>query len=158
VKCPCAKASDTKVVDSRESDDGKTIRRRRACLTCDKRFTTFEKFELRMPHIIKGSGIREEYDENKLRVGFERALHKRPVPTEYVDAAVDRVTQKLLSMSEREVDSRKVGELVMLELKKLDKVGYIRFASVYRDFQDVDDFRDAIKEVQRVPSRRRKPA
>jgi len=146
------------VVDSRESDDGKTIRRRRACLTCDKRFTTFEKFELRMPHIIKGSGIREEYDENKLRVGFERALHKRPVPTEYVDAAVDRVTQKLLSMSEREVDSRKVGELVMLELKKLDKVGYIRFASVYRDFQDVDDFRDAIKEVQRVPSRRRKPA
>ena len=158
MKCPCAKASDTKVVDSRESDDGKTIRRRRACLTCDKRFTTFEKFELRMPHIIKGSGIREEYDENKLRVGFERALHKRPVPTEYVDAAVDRVTQKLLSMSEREVDSRKVGELVMLELKKLDKVGYIRFASVYRDFQDVDDFRDAIKEVQRVPSRRRKPA
>jgi len=158
VKCPCAKASDTKVVDSRESDDGKTIRRRRACLTCDKRFTTFEKFELRMPHIIKGSGIREEYDEDKLRVGFERALHKRPVPTEYVDAAVDRVTQKLLSMSEREVDSRKVGELVMLELKKLDKVGYIRFASVYRDFQDVDDFRDAIKEVQSVPSRRRKPA
>jgi len=146
------------VVDSRESDDGKTIRRRRACLTCDKRFTTFEKFELRMPHIIKGSGIREEYDEDKLRVGFERALHKRPVPTEYVDAAVDRVTQKLLSMSEREVDSRKVGELVMLELKKLDKVGYIRFASVYRDFQDVDDFRDAIKEVQSVPSRRRKPA
>ncbi len=158
MKCPCAKASDTKVVDSRESDDGKTIRRRRACLTCDKRFTTFEKFELRMPHIIKGSGIREEYDEDKLRVGFERALHKRPVPTEYVDAAVDRVTQKLLSMSEREVDSRKVGELVMLELKKLDKVGYIRFASVYRDFQDVDDFRDAIKEVQSVPSRRRKPA
>jgi len=158
VKCPCAKASDTRVVDSRESDDGKTIRRRRACLTCDKRFTTFEKFELRMPHIIKGSGIREEYDEDKLRVGFERALHKRPVPTEYVDAAVDRVTQKLLSMSEREVDSRKVGELVMLELKKLDKVGYIRFASVYRDFQDVDDFRDAIKEVQSVPSRRRKPA
>lgn len=158
MKCPCAKASDTKVVDSRESDDGKTIRRRRACLACDKRFTTFEKFELRMPHIIKGSGIREEYDEEKLRVGFQRALHKRPVPTEYVDAAVDRVTQKLLSTSEREVDSRKVGELVMLELKKLDKVGYIRFASVYRDFQDVDDFRDAIKEVQRAPARRRKPA
>jgi len=158
MKCPCAKASDTKVVDSRESDDGKTIRRRRVCLTCDKRFTTFEKFELRMPHIIKGSGIREVYDEDKLRIGFQRALHKRPVPTEYVDAAVDRVTQKLLSTSEREIDSRKIGELVMLELKKLDKVGYIRFASVYRDFQDVDDFRDAIKEVQRVPSRRRKPA
>jgi len=156
VKCPCAKASDTKVVDSRESDDGKTIRRRRACLTCDKRFTTFEKFELRMPHIIKGSGIREEYDEDKLRVGFERALHKRPVPTEYVDAAVDRITQKLLATSEREIDSRKVGEMVMQELRKLDKVGYIRFASVYRDFQDVDDFRDAIKEVQQVPSRRRK--
>ena len=156
MKCPCAKSSDTKVVDSRESDDGKTIRRRRACLSCDKRFTTFEKFELRMPHIIKGSGIREEYDEEKLRVGFERALHKRPVPTEYVDAAVDRVTQKLLSMSEREIDSRKVGELVMLELNKLDKVGYIRFASVYRDFQDVEDFRDAIKEVQRVPARKRK--
>ena len=156
MKCPCAKSSDTKVVDSRESDDGKTIRRRRACLSCDKRFTTFEKFELRMPHIIKGSGIREEYDEEKLRVGFERALHKRPVPTEYVDAAVDRVTQKLLSMSEREIDSRKVGELVMLELKKLDKVGYIRFASVYRDFQDVEDFRDAIKEVQRAPARKRK--
>jgi transcriptional repressor NrdR len=149
VKCPCAKSSDTKVVDSRESDDGKTIRRRRACLSCDKRFTTFEKFELRMPHIIKGSGIREEYDEEKLRVGFERALHKRPVPTEYVDAAVDRVTQKLLSMSEREIDSRKVGELVMLELNKLDKVGYIRFASVYRDFQDVEDFREAVRKLKK---------
>ena len=149
MKCPCAKSSDTKVVDSRESDDGKTIRRRRACLSCDKRFTTFEKFELRMPHIIKGSGIREEYDEEKLRVGFERALHKRPVPTEYVDAAVDRVTQKLLSMSEREIDSRKVGELVMLELNKLDKVGYIRFASVYRDFQDVEDFREAVRKLKK---------
>jgi transcriptional repressor NrdR len=156
MKCPCPKASDTKVVDSRESEDGKLIRRRRACLTCDKRFTTFEKFELRMPHIIKGSGIREEFEEDKLRVGFQRALHKRPVPTEYVDAAVDRIAQKLLSMSEREVDSRKVGELVMLELKKLDKVAYIRFASVYRDFQDVDDFRDAIKEVQRAPARKRR--
>jgi transcriptional repressor NrdR len=111
-----------------------------------------------MPHIIKGSGIREEYDEDKLRLGFDRALHKRPVPVEYVDAAVDRVAQKLLSMSEREIDSRKVGELVMQELRKLDKVGYIRFASVYRDFQDVDDFRDAIKEVQRVPVRKRRQA
>ncbi len=156
MKCPCPKASDTKVVDSRESEDGRIIRRRRACLACDKRFTTFEKFELRMPHIIKGSGIREEYDEDKLRVGFERALHKRPVPTEYVDAAVDRISQRLRSMSEREVDSRKVGELVMQELRKLDKVGYIRFASVYRDFKDVDDFRDAIKEVQHTPARKRR--
>ena len=158
MKCPCPKGSDTKVIDSREGEDGKVIRRRRACLSCDKRFTTFEKFELRMPHIIKGSGIREEYDEDKLRLGFERALHKRPVPVEYVDAAVDRISQKLLSMSEREIDSRKVGELVMQELRKLDKVGYIRFASVYRDFQDVDDFRDAIKEVQRVPARKRRQA
>jgi transcriptional repressor NrdR len=111
-----------------------------------------------MPHIIKGSGIREEYAEDKLRLGFERALHKRPVPVEYVDAAVDRISQKLLSLSEREIDSRKVGELVMQELRKLDKVGYIRFASVYRDFQDVDDFRDEIKEVQRLPARKRRQA
>ena len=158
MKCPCPRGSDTKVIDSREGEDGKVIRRRRACLSCDKRFMTFEKFELRMPHIIKGSGIREEYAEDKLRLGFERALHKRPVPVEYVDAAVDRISQKLLSLSEREIDSRKVGELVMQELRKLDKVGYIRFASVYRDFQDVDDFRDAIKEVQRLPARKRRQA
>lgn len=154
MKCPCARSSDTKVVDSRESDDGRTIRRRRACLACGKRFTTFERFELRMPAIIKGSGIREEFDEAKVRLGFERALHKRPVPTEYVDAAVDRVTQRVMSMSEREIESRRVGELVMQELRRLDKVGYIRFASVYRDFKDVDDFRDAIAEVQRAPGRR----
>lgn len=149
MKCPFCNAGDTHVIDSRVSEDGHKIRRRRRCHACDKRFTTYETAELRLPQVVKHDGSRTEFDRNKLLIGFKRALHKRPVPTSYVDAAIDRIVQKLLAMGEREVTSRSIGESVMEELYRLDKVAYIRFASVYKSFQDVDDFRDAIKEVQK---------
>jgi transcriptional repressor NrdR len=155
MKCPFCKNDDTQVVDSRVSEEGESIRRRRRCPACDKRFTTYETVELRMPQIVKTNGYREEFKEDKLRTSFQRALHKRPVSTELVEEAVERVKQRLLSLGEREVDSRRIGEMVIKELYKLDKVAYIRFASVYRSFQDVDDFRDAIKEVQKPAARRR---
>lgn len=154
MKCPFCKHEDTQVVDSRVSEEGDSIRRRRRCPACDKRFTTYETVELRMPQIVKSNGYREEFKEDKLRTGFKRALHKRPVSAELVEEAIERVKQRLLSLGEREVDSRRIGEMVMKELYKLDKVAYIRFASVYRSFQDIDDFRDAIKEVQKPPARR----
>jgi transcriptional repressor NrdR len=155
MKCPFCKHDDTQVVDSRVSEEGDSIRRRRRCPACDKRFTTYETVELRMPQIVKSNGYREEFKEDKLRTGFKRALHKRPVSAELVEEAVERVKQRLLSLGEREVDSRRIGEMVMKELYKLDKVAYIRFASVYRSFQDADDFRDAIKEVQKPAARRK---
>ena len=157
MKCPFCGADDSQVVDSRASEEGDRIRRRRRCPACDKRFTTYETVELRIPQVVKTNGTREEYDEEKVRTGFMRALHKRPVPTEYVDASVERITQKLLSLGEREIPSRRVGEMVMRELYRLDKVAYIRFASVYKDFQDVADFRDVLKEVARPGTRRKKP-
>ncbi len=149
MKCPFCLADDTSVIDSRVSEDGQKIRRRRRCQSCDKRFTTYETVELRLPQVVKHDGSRAEFDRNKLFTGFKRALHKRPVPTSYVDAAIDRIMQKFLSMGEREVSSRSIGESVMEELYKLDQVAYIRFASVYKSFQDVDDFRNAISEVQK---------
>jgi transcriptional repressor NrdR len=149
MKCPFCGNADTQVVDSRVNEAGDTIRRRRRCIACDKRFTTFETAELRLPQIVKSNGMREEFNEDKLREGFKRALHKRPVSTELVDQAIDHIRQKLLAMGERELPAREVGELVMNELKKLDKVAYIRFASVYRSFQDVNDFRDALQEVDK---------
>ncbi len=154
MKCPFCKGPDTQVVDTRESEDGESIRRRRRCLTCDKRFTTYETVELRMPQVVKQNGMRSEFDEEKLRTSFKRALHKRPVSAELVDAAIDHVTQKLYASGEREIGSRQVGEMVMKELLKLDKVAYIRFASVYKSFQDVGDFTDAIEAVKKSPSRR----
>lgn len=155
MRCPFCKHEDTQVVDSRVSEEGDSIRRRRRCLACDKRFTTYETAELRMPQMVKSNGFREEFKEDKLRTGFMRALHKRPVPANLVEDAIERIKQKLLSLGEREIESRRLGEMVMKELYKLDKVAYIRFASVYKDFQDVDDFRDAIKEVQKPAPRRR---
>ncbi|WP_297325283.1 transcriptional regulator NrdR [Nitrosomonas sp.] len=149
MKCPFCNADDTNVIDSRVSEDGQKIRRRRRCQSCDKRFTTYETVELRLPQVVKHDGSRTEFDRNKLLTGFKRALHKRPVPTSYVDAAIDRIVQKYLSMGEREVSSRSIGESVMQELHKLDQVAYIRFASVYKSFQDVDDFRNAINDVQK---------
>ena len=149
MKCPFCNADETGVMDSRVSEEGDKIRRRRRCLTCDKRFTTYETIELRLPQVVKHDGNRTEFDRNKLLTGFVRALHKRPVPTDFVDAAIDRVVHKYLSSGEREVSSRSIGESVMEELYKLDEVAYIRFASVYKSFQDIDDFRDAIKEVQK---------
>jgi transcriptional repressor NrdR len=156
MKCPFCNADDTSVIDSRVSEEGNRIRRRRSCLTCDKRFTTYETVELRLPQVVKQDGNRSEFNRDKLLTGFMRALHKRPVPTEYVDAAMDRIVQTLLSLGAREIPSRKIGEMVMQELYKLDKVAYIRFASVYRSFQDADDFHDAIKEIQR-PQRKKEP-
>ena len=148
MKCPFCGSFDTQVVDSRVSDAGDSIRRRRRCLNCQKRFTPYETVELRMPQVVKQNGIRVEFDVAKIRNGFARALHKRLVPTEYVDEAINRITQQVLSLGEREIPSRSVGEMVMAELYKLDKVGYIRFASVYKSFQDVSDFREVIREVE----------
>lgn len=154
MKCPFCNADETSVIDSRVSEEGDKIRRRRRCLTCDKRFTTYETVELRLPQVVKHDGNRAEFNRDKLLTGFVRALHKRPVQTELVDEAIDRIVQKYLSLGEREVTSRSIGESVMQELYKLDKVAYIRFASVYKSFQDVDDFRDAIKEVQKPRSKK----
>jgi transcriptional repressor NrdR len=148
MKCPFCKSDDTQVIDSRVSDDGETIRRRRRCTSCNKRFTTYETVELRMPQVVKQDGTRAEFDLNKLRTGFLRALHKRPVPTPAVDEAIATITQNVLALGEREIESRRIGEMVMRELYKLDEVAYIRFASVYRSFEGINDFQDAIKEVQ----------
>jgi transcriptional repressor NrdR len=149
MRCPYCKADDTGVIDSRLSEDGDTVRRRRECKDCGKRFTTYERVELSMPMIVKSNGHRVPYEREKIRTGFMRALHKRPVPTEYVEAAIQRVEQRIIALGEREVPSRVIGELVMRELKKMDDVAYIRFASVYEDFQRVDDFREAIQQVKR---------
>lgn len=154
MKCPFCNADDTSVIDSRVSEEGDRIRRRRRCPKCDKRFTTYETVELRLPQVVKQDGNRAEFSRDKLLTSFMRALHKRPVPTGQVDAAMDRIVQKLLSSGEREIPSRKIGEMVMQELHKLDEVAYIRFASVYKSFQGIHDFRDAIKEVQK-PKRKR---
>ncbi len=151
MKCPFCGSLDTQVIDSRVNEAGDAIRRRRRCTACEKRFTTWETAELRPPQIVKANGNREEFDEKKLREGFRRALHKRPVPTELVDAAVERIRQRLLTQGAREIPAREVGELVMTELKKLDKVAYIRFASVYKSFQDPDDFRDVLQDLERTP-------
>ena len=147
MKCPFCGANDTNVVDSRVNEDGQSIRRRRQCAACSKRFTTYETAELRLPQVVKQNGQREDYSPDKIRVSFMRALHKRPVATEFVDAAIDHIGQKVLALGEREIISRVLGEMVMQELRKMDKVAYIRFASVYKSFQDVDDFQNAIREV-----------
>jgi len=149
MKCPFCGNADTQVIDSRVSEDGASIRRRRRCLACEKRFTTFETADVRMPQVVKSGGHRSEFDIEKVRTSFLRALHKRPVPTTLVDDAIDRICHKLLQLGEREVPSRQIGEMVMKELAKLDKVAYVRFASVYRSFQDISEFSDAIKEIQK---------
>jgi transcriptional repressor NrdR len=154
MKCPFCHHADTQVIDSRASDEGAVIRRRRRCLQCEKRFTTYERVELAMPTLIKRGGIRAEYDRDKLRASMLLALRKRPVPREAVDEAISRIEEKLLSSAQREVKSEKIGELVMRELRRLDKVAYIRFASVYRSFEDVDEFAEVVKEVR--PARRRR--
>lgn len=149
MKCPFCNAFDSQVVDSRLSEAGDSIRRRRRCPSCDKRFTTYETIELRLPQVVKSNGVRQEFSQEKLREGFRRALHKRPVPTEYVDAAIDRIVKQVLSLGERELPARQIGGMVMNELKRLDKIAYIRFASVYKSFQDVDDFRDVLKDFDK---------
>jgi transcriptional repressor NrdR len=153
MKCPYCAEDNTQVVDTRENEDGDTVRRRRRCLVCDKRFTTYERVELQLPLVVKKNGSRVDYDRDKLRSSMALALRKRPVTSESVENALDRIEEKLVQLAEREVNSDRVGELVMRELKKLDKVAYIRFASVYRNFEDVDEFSDAIREVK-TPKRR----
>ncbi|MEW6513712.1 MAG: transcriptional regulator NrdR [Pseudomonadota bacterium] len=153
MKCPYCGEDNTQVVDTRENEDGDTVRRRRRCLACDKRFTTYERVELQLPLVVKKNGSRVDYDREKLRGSMMLALRKRPVTSESVENALDRIEEKLVQLAEREVNSDRVGELVMRELKKLDKVAYIRFASVYRNFEDVDEFSDAIREVK-TPRRR----
>ena len=153
MKCPYCAEDNTQVVDTRENEDGDTVRRRRRCLACDKRFTTYERVELQLPLVVKKNGSRVDYDREKLRGSMMLALRKRPVTSESVENALDRIEEKLVQLAEREVNSDRVGELVMRELKKLDKVAYIRFASVYRNFEDVDEFSEAIREVK-TPRRR----
>ncbi len=159
MKCPYCAEPATQVVDTRENEDGDTVRRRRRCLACDKRFTTYERVELQLPLVVKKNGSRTEYDREKVLASMMLALRKRPVTTESVDASIDRIEEKLVTLGEREVPSDKIGELVMRELKKLDKIAYIRFSSVYRNFEDVEEFSDAIREVRKPRLRRpRSPA
>ena len=147
--CPFCQHDDTRVIDSRVSEDGATIRRRRECSACGERFSTQETVELKLPAIIKGDGRREAFDARKLRTGFDRALHKRPVSEEQIEAAVRAVVHQLRMTTERELPSRRVGEFVMAELRKLDHVGYVRYASVYRSFEDVADFREELDRLER---------
>jgi transcriptional repressor NrdR len=146
--CPFCNHEDTKVIDSRLAGEGQQVRRRRECEKCGERFTTFETAELVMPRIVKNDGTREPYDEHKLSSGMTRALEKRPVSTEDMEAALSRVIHKLQVAGEREIKSRQLGEWVMEELKTLDEVAYVRFASVYRSFQDVNEFREEIERLQ----------
>ncbi|MDC0931832.1 transcriptional regulator NrdR [Methylophilaceae bacterium] len=147
MKCPFCKAEDTQVIDSRVIRDGVSIRRRRACSVCEKRFTTYEYIELSLPSVIKQDGKREDFIRDKLLHSFSRALHKRPVPIEYIDQSIEEIIAKIMSLGEREINSRDIGEEVMRALKKLDKVAYIRFASVYKSFSDPEDFNAAIKDL-----------
>ena len=147
MRCPFCSHDDTQVVETRESDEGDTIRRRRRCLSCDKRFTTYERSEILLPAVVKKDGSRVDFDPTKLRASMVLALRKRPVSIEQVDAAIERIQDKLLATGARELPSARVGELVMRELKRIDKVAYVRFASVYRQFEDVDAFRQLIRDI-----------
>jgi transcriptional repressor NrdR len=148
MRCPFCDGADTQVIDTRTSDEGDSIRRRRRCSHCDKRFTTFERVELNLPLVVKKNGARVEFDRRKLRASIALALRKRPISAEQVDASLLRIENRLMSFGLRELSSDRIGELVMRELRKVDKVAYIRFASVYRSFEDVEAFADVIEELQ----------
>lgn len=152
--CPFCKAQETKVIDSRLVADGEQVRRRRECSHCGERFTTYESAELVMPRIIKQNGNREPFDELKLRAGLQRALEKRPISIEAIEASITHIKQSLRAIGEREITSRKLGDYVMEELKQLDQVAYVRFASVYRSFQDLNEFRSAIDRLEKDESSR----
>ncbi len=155
MKCPFCGHPDTQVVDSRGADEGDFIRRRRRCTSCDRRFTTYERAELTMPAIVKRNGSRNEYEAAKLRASLSLALRTRPVSTEEVDAVVMRIEDNLLTSGQREITTEYLGGLVMAELKKLDKVAYVRFASVYKSFEDIGEFVEAIREMQGPPTQRK---
>ncbi|MES2185773.1 MAG: transcriptional regulator NrdR [Pseudomonadota bacterium] len=148
MKCPFCAHPDTQVVDTRVSEDATFIRRRRRCSACDKRFTTYERPDVSFPALVKKDGRRVDYKREKLRASMDLALRKRPIGVEQVDSAVERIEETLLSLGLREIPSNRLGELVMRELKRLDKVAYIRFASVYRSFEDIDDFKTLVDEVR----------
>lgn len=146
--CPFCNHADTKVIDSRLAGEGRQVRRRRQCFGCAERFTTFEMPELVMPHVTKRDGRREPFDDAKLRSGIIAALQKRPVASEAIEAAIERVTHRLQTLGERDIDSRFIGDLVMEELRGLDEVAYVRFASIYRSFQAVSEFQDEIRRLR----------
>jgi len=147
MRCPFCGHDETQVVETRDSDEGGVVRRRRRCLYCEKRFTTYERAEIVLPSVVKKDGSRVDFDPAKPRASMLLALRKRPVSMEQVDAAIERIQDKLLATALREVPSARVGELVMRELKRIDKVAYVRFASVYRSFEDVDEFRQLIRDI-----------
>ncbi|ODV40909.1 NrdR family transcriptional regulator [Cupriavidus sp. UYMMa02A] len=154
MKCPFCGHSNTQVLDTRMSEDGDAVRRRRRCEACDRRFTTYERIELFFPAIVKKNGSRVDYTRAKLKDSMRLALRKRPVSAEAIDEAITRIEEKLLALGEKEIPSSQVGELVMRELRKLDKIAYIRFASVYRSFEDVAEFSDVLAEVTSGNSKR----
>ncbi|WP_298928887.1 transcriptional regulator NrdR [uncultured Ramlibacter sp.] len=149
MKCPFCGNVDTQVVETRVAEDGDFIRRRRQCGSCEKRFTTYERPDVTFPSVVKKDGRRIDYEHAKLAASMNLALRKRPVSTEQVDGAMERIEEKLLNLGVREIPSTRIGELVMRELKKLDKVAYVRFASVYRSFEDIDEFKTLVDEVRR---------
>ena len=148
MRCPFCHGEDTQVMDTRVSEEGDTTRRRRRCTSCDKRFTTYERAELTFPAIVKKNGSRVEYSHDKLASSLKLALRKRPVSSDLVDEAIASIEEKLVATGEKEIASDRIGELVMRELKRLDKVAYIRFASVYRSFADIESFESALKELK----------
>ena len=152
MRCPFCSTEDTKVIDSRLANEGDAVRRRRECQKCGERYTTFETAELVFPRIVKSNGTREPFNEDKLRGGVSRALEKRPVPVEDIESAINRIKTRLRSSGEREIKSREIGEWVMAELRELDEVAYVRFASVYQSFQDVNAFREEIERLQNEAS------
>ncbi len=149
MRCPFCSAQDTKVIDSRFANEGDQVRRRRECATCKERFTTYEVAELNLPRLVKNNGTRVPFDETKLRSGMLKALEKRPVDSERIEQAVSSIKKELILKGEREFPSREVGELVMQALSKLDHVAFVRFASVYRSFQDVNEFTKVIENLKK---------
>jgi transcriptional repressor NrdR len=149
MRCPFCSHLDTQVLETRVAEEGEFIRRRRVCGSCEKRFTTYERPDVSFPWIVKKDGRRIEYEREKLNGSLHIALRKRPVSTEQIDSAIERIEDKLMNSGLREVASGRIGELVMRELKKLDKVAYVRFASVYRSFEDIDEFKTLVDEVRK---------
>ena len=147
MRCPFCSHEETQVIETREWDEGAVMRRRRRCLSCDKRFTTYERSEIALPTVIKKDGTRAELEPAKIRASMTLALRKRPVSLEEIDAAMEQIQDELRNSGAREVPSTQLGELVMRELKRIDKVAYVRFASVYRSFEDVDEFRQLIRDI-----------
>lgn len=156
MRCPFCQNEDTRVIDSRLTEDRDAVRRRRSCEACGERFSTLEEANLKLPFIVKSNGDRENYDEAKLARGLQRALEKRPVESDQIDQILHRIKRNLLTCGEREVDARDIGELIMNELRDVDQVAYVRFASVYRSFQDVDAFNEEIKRLQEETIRGRR--